>query len=159
VVPVHPTAFHAARPRWGASGARSDPADSYKLADYPRTEAHRLRRLQVPTAHLREVQALVRLRDDQVRARTAATNQLTALLDAHWPGPKNAVCSLVSAIALAFLTEYPTPQSAARLGPARMATFLKSNSYRGGKTAAHLLDRLRAAPTVPSGLPAKPSPR
>ena len=24
VVPVHPTAFHAARPRWGAAGAKSD---------------------------------------------------------------------------------------------------------------------------------------
>jgi Transposase len=29
VFPVHPTAFHAARPRWGASGAKSDPGDSY----------------------------------------------------------------------------------------------------------------------------------
>lgn len=37
VVPVHPTAFYAARPRWGASGAKSDPGDSYKLADYLRT--------------------------------------------------------------------------------------------------------------------------
>jgi Transposase len=45
VAPVHPTAFHAARPRWGASGAKSDPGDSYKLADYLRTDGHRLRRL------------------------------------------------------------------------------------------------------------------
>lgn len=33
IVPVHPTAFHASRPRWGASGAKSDPGDGYKLAD------------------------------------------------------------------------------------------------------------------------------
>src|SRR5262245_19414359 len=45
VVPVHPTSFHAARPRWGASGAKYDPGDSYKLADYLRTDGHRLRRL------------------------------------------------------------------------------------------------------------------
>jgi hypothetical protein len=45
VVPVHPTAFFATRPRWGASGAKSDPGDSYKLADYLRTDGHRLRRL------------------------------------------------------------------------------------------------------------------
>ena len=25
VVPVHPTAVHAARPRWGAAGAKTDP--------------------------------------------------------------------------------------------------------------------------------------
>ena len=29
-----------------------------------------------------------RLREDHVRARTAASNQLGALLEAHWPGPK-----------------------------------------------------------------------
>ena len=88
VVPVHPTAFWAARPRWGASGAKSDPGDSYKLADYLRTDGHRLRRLDPPDTGLQELQALVRLREDHVRARTAASNQLGALLEAHWPGPK-----------------------------------------------------------------------
>ncbi len=34
VVPIHPNASNAARPRWGASRATSDPGDSYKLADY-----------------------------------------------------------------------------------------------------------------------------
>jgi Transposase len=38
VVPVHPTAFWAASPRWGASGAKSDAGDSDKLADYLRTD-------------------------------------------------------------------------------------------------------------------------
>jgi len=38
VVPIHPNAFHATRPRWGASKAKSDPGDSFKLADYLRTE-------------------------------------------------------------------------------------------------------------------------
>jgi len=45
VVPIHPNAFNAARPRWGASRAKSDPGDSFKLADYLRTDGHRLRRL------------------------------------------------------------------------------------------------------------------
>jgi transposase len=66
VVAVHPTAFHAARPRWGAAGAKSDPGDSYKLADYLRTDGHRLRRLQPLDPGLRELQALVRLREDHV---------------------------------------------------------------------------------------------
>ncbi len=46
VVPIHPNAFNAARPRWGASRAKSDPGDSFKLADYLRTDGHRLRRLE-----------------------------------------------------------------------------------------------------------------
>ncbi len=48
VVPIHPNAFSATRPRWGASRAKTDPGDSYKLADYLRTECHRLRRLAPP---------------------------------------------------------------------------------------------------------------
>ena len=109
VFPVHPTAFHAARPRWGASGAKSDPGDSYKLADYLRTDGHRLRQLPPTDTGLDELQSLTRLREDHVRARTAATNQLAALLDAHWPGPRKLFQSLASPIALAFLTDYPTP--------------------------------------------------
>ena len=50
VVPIHPNAFHATRPRWGASKAKSDPGDSFKLADYLRTDGHRLRRLEPLTA-------------------------------------------------------------------------------------------------------------
>jgi len=152
VVPVHPTAFHAARPRWGAAGAKSDPGDSYKLADYLRTDGHRLRRLQPLDPGLRELQALVRLREDHVRARTAASNQLGALLDASWPGPKAMFCKLASDIALAFLTDYPTPQAAARLGQARLAAFCRRHAYRGGKPPAELLARLRAAPIPSSGL-------
>ena len=154
VVPVHPTAFHAARPRWGASGAKSDPGDSYKLADYLRTDGHRLRRLDRSDPGLQELQALVRLREDHVRARTAASNQLGALLDAHWPGAKAVFYRLASQIALAFLADYPTPQAAARLGEARMASFCRRHSYRGGKPPAELLARLRSAPTAPVGHPA-----
>lgn len=152
VAPVHATAFHAARPRWGAAGAKSDPGDSYKLADYLRTDGHRLRRLQPLDDATRELQALVRLRDDHVKAKVAASNQLGALLDAHWPGAKQVFSRLASDIALAFLEAYPTPQAAARLGEARLAAFCRRHSYRGGRSPAELLARLRAAPTPPLGL-------
>ena len=73
VVAVHATALHAARPRWGAAGAESDPGDSDKLADYLRTDGHRLRRLQPLDDGTRELQALVRLREGHVKAKTAAS--------------------------------------------------------------------------------------
>jgi len=53
---------------------------------------------------------------------------------------------LTSQIALAFLTDYPTPQAAAQLGEGRMARFCRRHSYRGGKSPAELVGRLRAAP-------------
>ena len=146
VVPIHPNAFNAARPRWGASRAKSDPGDSFKLADYLRTDGHRLRRLEPLDAATAELQALSRLRDDHVEARVAATNQLRALLERHWPGATRVFARLDSEIALAFLDDYPTPAAAERLGEARMKMFCRRHSYCGRRSPAELLERLRAAP-------------
>ena len=55
--------------------------------------------------------------------RVAATNQLAALLDTHWPGAKAIFADVESPIALEFLTRYPTPAAAARLGEKRLAAF------------------------------------
>lgn len=154
VVPIHPNAFHATRPRWGASRAKSDPGDSFKLADYLRTEGHRLRRLQPLSTETADLQALVRVRDDHIEARTAATNQLRALLERHWPGAVAVFARLDSAVALAFLDDYPTPAAAGRLGEARMAMFCRRHSYSGRRSAAELLDRLRAAPEATEAISA-----
>ena len=146
VVPIHPNAFNAARPRWGASRAKSDPGDSFKLADYLRTDGHRLRCLQPVDTATAELQALSRLRDDHVEAKVAATNQLGALLGRHWPGAATIFARLDSEIALAFLDDYPTPPAAARLGEARIKMFCRRHSYCGRRTPAELLERLRSAP-------------
>lgn len=152
VVPIHPNAFNAVRPRWGASRAKSDPGDSYRLADFLRTDGHRLRRLEPLNEVTRNLQALARSRDDQVEARVAATNQLAALLDAHWPGAAAVFERLDSEIALAFLETYPTPESADRLGEKRIARFLVRHSYPGRRSPAELLARLQAAPLAPCRL-------
>src|SRR5215203_4816288 len=72
-------------------------------------------------------------------------------------GPVRGSCSrkLTSDIALAFLTDYPTPQSAVLLGEGRMRQFCTRHAYRGGKSAAELVSRLGAAPT--SGEPITPA--
>jgi transposase len=152
VVPVHPNAFNATRPRWGASRAKSDPGDSYRLADLLRTDGHRMRRLRPLDQATRELQALCRTRDDHVEAKVAATNQLQALLDAHWPGAAAIFARLDSDIALEFLDRYPTPESASRLGEQRLTVFLRRFSYCGRRTPAELLARLRGAPVAPTRL-------
>jgi hypothetical protein len=101
------------------------------------------------------LQALARLRDDHIAAKTAATNQLRALLDAHWPGAKATFARLDSPIALAFLERYPTPQAADWLGQARLAAFLRRHAYSGHRTPAALLARLRAAPVAGNSLDPK----
>jgi Transposase/Transposase IS116/IS110/IS902 family len=155
VVPIHPNAFHAARPRWGAAKAKSDPGDSAKLADYLRTDGHRLRHLQPLAPAARQLQLLVRTRDDQVAAKVAATNQLAAVLATYWPGAKAIFADLASAIALDFLERYPTPAAAARLGEARLSAFLRRHSYCGRRPTPELLARLRAAPIASAVLDAE----
>lgn len=150
VVPIHPNAFNAARPRWGASRAKSDPGDSYKLADYLRTDGHRLRHLKPLDQTTAELQALCRTRDDHVAAKVAATNQLAALLGRHWPGAAAIFGRLDSDIALAFLDDYPTPTAARHLGEARIKMFCARHHYSGRRTPAELLGRLRAAPAPSS---------
>jgi transposase len=146
VVPIHANAFHAARPRWEGAGSKSDPGDAYRLADLLRSDHRRLRPLRPLDRSTRELRELVRLRDDHVKARVAATNQLAALLAEHWPGAAAIFGRLDSEIALAFLERYPTPESSARLGEARLAAFLRRHSYCGRRPASELLARLRQAP-------------
>src|SRR6266581_775321 len=137
VVPIHPNAFHAARSRWGASKAKSDPGDSYKLADYLRTDGHRLRRLRPLDARTRELQALCRMRDDHVAARTAATNQLGALLEAHWPGAKAIFSRLGSEIALRPpVSGSPRGTQGGSQSPAaRRSPWPRASGPRGGRPA------------------------
>jgi transposase len=149
VVPIHPNVVKASRPRYAAAPGKSDPGDAYLLADLLRTDGHRFRTLQPPTAATRALRLLVRGRDDLVAQRIALANQLRALLEHGWPGAGALFAAIDSPIALAFLTRYPTAHSAARLGEHRLAQFLTQHGYCGRRSAADLLARLRAAPPSP----------
>jgi transposase len=155
VLMVEPAALKAARPRWGAAGAKSDLGDAFMLADYARTDGHRLRRVEPVAQATRELAALARARTSLVEARTAASNQLWAILAEHWPGAAVVFQKLTSQIALAFLADYPTPQAAALLGEGRMRQFCHRHSYRGGKSPAELIGRLRAAPASANPIASK----
>ena len=146
VVPVKPNAIKAWRDGEVLSGAKSDAGDAAVIAEYLRLRAHRLTVAAPYSDETRALRAVVRARGDLVEMRVAATNQLSALLDAHWPGARAIFADVESPISLEFLTRYPTPAAAAHLGEKRMAAFLVKHGYCGRRTAAELLARLRAAP-------------
>lgn len=151
VVPIHPNALKACRPRYRAAGGKSDPGDAYILADVLRTDGHRFRALRPASDEVRALRALVRTRDDLVSERVAVANQLRSLLDSFWPGAGAIFADVDSPIALAFLDRYPTPGSARRLGEKRLATFLAAHRYSGRRAPSELLERLRTAPTGLAG--------
>lgn len=145
VVPIHPNAVKACRPRYRAVSAKSDPGDAYILADILRTDGHRLTSLKPQSDAIKALRGLVRGRDDLVGAKVALANQLTALLDSFWPGAAAIFADIASPIALAFVERYPTPEAAARLGPRRLAGFLAQHQYCGRRSPEALLERLNAA--------------
>ena len=146
VVPVKPNAIKAWRDGEVLSGAKSDAGDAHVIAEYLRLRQHRLTVAVPYSAQTTALRTTVRTRDDLVEMRVAASNQLAALLDAHWPGAKAIFADIASPIALAFLTRYPTAADAARLTEHRIAVFCAKHSYSGRRPAADLLTRLHAAP-------------
>jgi transposase len=151
VVPVKPNAVKAWRESEVLSGAKSDAADAAVIADYLRLRARKLTVAAPYSDQTRALRTLVRARGDLVEMRVAATNQLSALLEAHWPGARVIFADVESPISLEFLTRYPTPAAAAHLGEKRMAVFCGGHGYSGRRSAAQLLARLRAAPAGTTG--------
>jgi len=152
VVPLHPNAVKACRPRYSAAGGKDDPGDAYMIADILRTDGHRFRELQPLSDDTRALRAAVRARDDLVAERVGVANQLRALLESFWPGAAEIFADIDSPIALSFLARYPKPQSAAHLGEKRLARFLAEHRYSGRRPVAELLERLRAAPAGKAGV-------
>ena len=146
VVPVKPNAIKTWRDGEVLSGAKSDAGDAAVIAEYLRLRSHRLRVAAPYSDETRALRTVVRTRGDLVEMRVAATNQLSALLDAHWPGARAIFADVESPVSLEFLTRYQTPAAAAHLGEKRMAAFCVKHGYSGRRTAAQLLARLRAAP-------------
>ncbi|MGH8680512.1 MAG: IS110 family transposase [Burkholderiales bacterium] len=148
VVPIHPNAVKATRPRYRSHGAKSDASDAYLLADLLRTDGHRFKPLAAQSDEIRALRALVRGRDDLVATRVQLANQLRSLLQSFWPGAAELFAEVDSPIALAFIERYPTPDSASRLGPRRMAAFCAQHAYCGRRRPEELLERLRRAPAA-----------
>jgi transposase len=151
VLPVHPNALKATRPRYEAAGGKSDGFDAFCLAELARTDSHRFRALRPDSDETKALRALTRTREDLVGARVRLANELRAQLQAFWPGAAQIFADLDSQIALAFLERYPSPVDARGLGVKRLEGFLARNRYCGRRSAPELLDRLRSAPEGRAG--------
>jgi transposase len=151
VLPVHPNKLKATRPRYEASGGKSDAFDAFVLAELARTDSHRLRILRPDSDETKALRALTRTREDLVGARVRLANELRAQLDGFWPGAARVFADVDSAIGLAFLERYPAPADARGLGEKRLQGFLARNRYCGRRSATELLERLRSAPAGRAG--------
>jgi transposase len=151
VLALHPNQVAAARPRFRASGGKSDRFDSFVLCELARTDSHRFRVLEPDSDLTKALRALCRGREDLVQTRVALANQLRGELERFWSGPIGLFKDLDSPISLAFLKRYPSPIEASTLGEKRMAAFLAGQHYSGRKQPSQLLTKLRSAPEGRAG--------
>ncbi len=145
VIAIHPNQVAAMRPRFSASGGKSDSFDAFVLAELARTDSHRFRVLIPDSDATKALRALTRAREDLVTHRVALANELRAQLECFWPAAAGVFAAIDSPIALAFIKRYPTPAQARGLGEHRLARFLARHGYSGRRTPTELLARLRAA--------------
>jgi transposase len=151
VLAIHPNRLKAARDRFRAAAGKNDRFDAMVLCELARTDRHRFPALAPCGDETLALRALVRTREDLVKARVTLANQLRAQLDAFWPGARRIFAGVDSPIALAFLERYPSPADARGLGRRRLESFLARHAYCGRKTPTELLTRLHAAPKAVLG--------
>jgi Transposase len=146
VLALHPNQVAAARPRFRASGGKSDRFDAFVLCELARTDHHRFRVLEPDTDATKALRAFTRAREDLVQARVALGNRLRGELERFWPGAIGLFSDLDSPISLAFLARYPSPIDARGLGEQRLSAFLDRHHYTGRKQPSDLLAKLKNAP-------------
>jgi transposase len=143
VFPVNPRIAARARERYRVASSKDDVFDAFTLADTLRHEHGHWRVLPVASPVLAEVRALSRDRDRLLESQQRVEAQLRAVLDAYHPAPTQLFSSIDRDITPAFITDYPTPQAAARVGEQRMAAFCRRQSYRGRVDPVILTQRLK----------------
>jgi transposase len=146
VLAIHPNQLKAARDRFRAAAGKNDRFDAMVLCELARTDRHRFPALAPCGDETLALRALVRTREDLVKARVALANQLRSHLQAFWPGAERIFKDVDSPIGLAFLERYPSPNDTRGLAEKRLESFLARHAYSGRRTPAELLARLRSAP-------------
>lgn len=140
---VSPKISARARERYRLAAAKSDSFDAFVLADTLRHEHAHWRALRAPSALTAQLRAVSRDRERVILAQRATEARLRAVLETYHPAPLHLFSSLDRDITLAFVQEYPTPEQAARVGPARMAAFCRRHGYSGRTDPAALVERMR----------------
>lgn len=143
VFAVSPRIAARARERYRVAAIKDDRFDAFVLADTLRHEHRHWRSLSVPSALLAEIRALTRDRDRLLETQQATESQLRSILAAYHPAPSKLFSSIDRQITLAFIQDYPTPQSASRLRATRVGGFCRRNNYSGRVAPEELAKRLR----------------
>lgn len=127
------TVHHASRGYRG--DGKTDAKDAYVIADQARMRRD-LQPLQEWDEIAVDLKILTARRYDLAADRTRAINRMRAQLLEFFPALERAFDYAASKAALVLLTGYQTPAGLRRVGPSRLATWLKNRKVRGAQAVA-----------------------
>lgn len=127
------TVHHASRGYRG--DGKTDAKDAYVIADQARMRRD-LQPLQEWDEIAVDLKILTARRYDLAADRTRAINRMRAQLLEYFPALERAFDYAASKAALVLLTGYQTPAGLRRLGPSRLAAWLKNRKVRGAQAVA-----------------------
>ncbi len=127
------TVHHASRGYRG--DGKTDAKDAYVIADQARMRRD-LQPLQEWDEIAVDLKILTARRYDLAADRTRAINRMRAQLLEYFPALERTFDYAASKAALILLTGYQTPVGLRRIGPSRLATWLKNRKVRGAQAIA-----------------------
>lgn len=145
VFAINPKQLDRFRDRHTVAGAKDDRRDALVLADSLRTDQSAFRRIQLGDATLVQLRELCRLQEELKAERNALGNRLREQLHRYFPQILELGSVYEAAWIWALLVKAPTPQEAARLSLAKLASLLKQHHIRR-LTPEHVREILKAEP-------------
>jgi transposase len=143
VVPPH--VVKSSRGRYRQTGAHTDQTDASLLANLLRTDKHRLQPWRPDSLLTQQLRAKVSLYRHLTQSITRLSNRLRAVLLRYYPAALTVFSTLDSPITLAFIRQFPTPDSAANLSLPAFRSFAQAHHYPQPKQLVRRYARLQAA--------------
>jgi Transposase/Transposase IS116/IS110/IS902 family len=140
VYPVNPRTVDRKR---GASGAKTDLIDAYRLPKTGRADLEDLHRLTPDSEKVAELKQLTRDQETLIQMQTRLVNQLPAWLKAYSPAALELFSKLQQRTTLVFLQTYPTPAVAMAASTEQIVQLLKSTHHPNAlRVAPQIVERL-----------------
>lgn len=130
VYPVQPKAAQRYRDRKAPSGAKSDRADAWSLADSLRTDGHAWRPLPPEDPLVCELRLLARDEVEFIELRTALVHRLRQALREFFPAVLQAFDDVGKSFVWKFLEQFPTPAALGATSIDEQRAFLRAHRLR-----------------------------
>jgi len=144
---IEPSRMKGYRLRYRSSGNKTDPDDSFVLADVLYRDRDQLPRIAPDSDVVRALKTLLRDREGFVRDQTRLINRLTACLRQYYPEALGFFEDVAGKTALDFIAVFPDFAAASRLSRQEVKRFLVEHHCHREAQLERILEVLGSSPT------------